>query len=1168
MSVPARHPGQNIMQNGATAAVASPSSAVPGTHDTKDASQGARPRRVRAINQFHSGSAIADAVTNSMLMIQAMLRELGFQSEIFAEHVAPELTGSVRYFREYAGSVDDVMLLHHSMGHDQDEWILGLPGTTFLVYHNITPESFFDERSPFRHYSVKGRAQLDTFREHFAAAIAVSNLNAEELRERGYDKVETIPLLVDAQRVRMAPWNDALVQEQSQIPTVLFVGRVSPNKAHRDLVEAAAQLRAILPGPFQFVFVGGYGEEEPYYLELRKLIDELDLGEIVRFAGKVSDADLYGWYRAASLFLCLSDHEGFGVPLIEAMSFDLPVIAYASSNIESTLGGAGLLVHDKHPRAVASLVRVLMEDHALRRAVVAEQRKRVRQFERPALLEQLQHFLRQQGIEIPDPIEADPADQISSAPRYQVEGPFETSYSLALVNRELAFALDRAHPGEVGLFATEGPGDYVPDPQRIAAIAGLPALAARGSKRSGADVVIRDLYPPRVNDMDGQVNFLHFAWEESELPAAWIASFNENLDGVAAISTFVAKVARDNGFAGAIANVGLGVDHVARTPRREYRGPLGKGFRFLHVSSCFPRKGVDVLLEAFARAFSSRDEVSLIIKTFPNPHNTVAEQIAALRRRHPDCAEIVLIDADLDAGEIVDLYQRCDAFVAPTRGEGFGLPMGEAMWFGLPVITTAFGGQADFCTDETAWLVDYRFERARSHLGLFDSVWAEPSVDSLVAQLQAVRAATPEQRLEKTGRAAALVKAELTWDRCAARIAALETEVRRIEPAASGRTRLAWISSWNTKCGIATYSSFLLSGLDPAQFDVRILASRDPAVVVADGPEVTRCWTDQRGRVDELIAALDRCAPEAIVLQHNYGFFSMASTALLVEYAHSRAIPIVITFHATKDVDTPEYRASLSEIADTLRLADRLLVHGVDDLNRLRMLGLADNATLFPHGVHARVASDRLASRAALDIPADAPVIATYGFLLPHKGLEEVIEGFALLSQDLPQARLLMVNALYPVADSEAVAERCQKRIKALELGEQVRMITDFLPDRESFAYLDAADLIVFAYQDTAESASGAVRYGLAANRPVACTPIPIFDDLGKLVHRFAGTDAQSIALGLGELLADPALLGSKDDAQAAWIRARSWDEMSARLGGMVRGLATERSVDRDGLIK
>ncbi|WP_185633554.1 glycosyltransferase [Burkholderia stagnalis] len=1134
------------------------------------ATTAARPRRVRAINQFHSGSAVADAVTNSMFMIQSMLRELGFESEIYAEHVAPELTDGIRHFRTYAGSEDDVMLLHHSMGHDQDEWVKSLPGTNVLVYHNITPESFFDERSPFRHYSVKGRAQLDTFREHFAASIAVSDLNAHELYERGYDNVTTIPLLIDAARIRAAEWNDLLVQEQAQIPIVLFVGRISPNKGHRGLIEVAAQLRAMSTTPFQFVFVGGYGEGELYYRELRELIDELQLNEIVRFAGKVSDADLYGWYRAASVFLCLSDHEGFGVPLIEAMTFDVPVIAYASSNIESTLGGSGMLIHDNHPQAVAALVRAISEDRALRRALIVEQRKRVRHFERPSLLDQLQHFLREQGIDIPQPIDSNVlAAQGGGAPRYQVEGPFETSYSLALTNRELAFALDRANPGEVGLFATEGPGDYAPDVQKINAIEGLSGLVARGSKRSGADVVIRDLYPPRVQDMDGLYNFLHFAWEESELPAAWIGSFNAKLDGVAAISTFVAKVMRDNGFAGQIVSVGNGVDHIARTKRLEYRGPLGKGFRFLHVSSCFPRKGVDVLLDAFAKAFTVRDDVSLIIKTFPNPHNTVAAQIAALRQRNPDCPEIILVDADLEAGELVDLYHRCNAFVAPSRGEGFGLPMGEAMWFGLPVITTGFGGQADFCTDETAWLVDYTFERARTHLGLFDSVWAEPGVDSLVKQLRAVREATAAERDKKAKRGRMLLESRFTWDRCAERLAALEASVRRVEPATLRRTRLAWISSWNTKCGIATYSSFLVSSLDPALFDVQIFASRDSAVVVEDGPEVTRCWTDQRGRIDELLAALDRCEPDAIVLQHNFGFFSMASTARIVEYANARNIPIVVTFHSTKDVDTTEYRASLAEIADPLRGADRLLVHGVDDLNRLRALGLVDNAALFPHGVHARESSDRQERRAEMDIPADAPVIATYGFLLPHKGLEEVIEAFSLMSRDLPQARLLMVNALYPVRDSEVTAANCQKLIKKFGLADRVQMMTDFLPDRESFAYLDAADLIVFAYQDTAESASGAVRYGLAANRPVACTPIPIFDDLGGLVHRFSGTDAQSIAADLATLLGDPNLLRSKAEAQAHWIRARSWDEMSARLGGIIRGLSVDRSLaGRPGLIK
>ncbi|RQS08459.1 glycosyltransferase [Burkholderia sp. Bp8991] len=1154
------------MHNGVTRAVGSSNTVSGIMADIEGKSFPAQSRRTGAIHQFHSGSAVADAVTNSMFMIQALLRELGFESDIFAEHVAPELTGSIRYFREYAESKEDVMLLHHSMGHDQDEWVMNLSCTTILIYHNITPESFFDERSPFRHYSAKGRAQLDAFREHFAAAIAVSDLNARELTERGYEKVTTIPLLIDAAKIRSAEWNDVLVQEQSQVMTVLFVGRISPNKAHRDLVEAAAQLRAMMPRPFQFVFVGGYGEEEPYYLELRQLIDELELGEIVRFAGKVPDADLYGWYRAASAFLCLSDHEGFGVPLIEAMTFDVPVIAYASSNIESTLGGAGLLIHDKHPQAVAALLRAVSEDRALRRAIVVEQRKRVRQFERPALLEQLQQFLRQHGIEIPQPIDTYPRTDGERPPRYQVEGPFETSYSLALTNRELAFALDRANPGEVGLFATEGPGDYAPDVRKISAIRGLPELAARGSKRSGADVVVRDLYPPRVHDMDGLYNFLHFAWEESELPAAWVGAFNEHLDGVAAISTFVAKVMRDNGYAGLIASVGNGVDHVARAERLEYRGPLGKGFRFLHISSCFPRKSVDVLLDAFAKAFTTRDDVSLTIKTFPNPHNKVSAQIQALRRRYPDCPEIVLVEEDLNAGEIVDLYQRCHAFVAPSRGEGFGLPMGEAMWFGLPVITTAFGGQADFCTAETAWLVDFTFERAKTHLGLFDSVWAEPNVDSLVAQLKAVREATAETRAEKAERGRALLESRFTWDRCAERLMALEASVRRLEPGSARRMRLAWISSWNTKCGIATYSSFLVGGLDPAWFDVRILASRDPAVVIEDGPGVTRCWTDQRGRIDDLLAELDRCRPDAIMLQHNFGFFSMPSTSRIVEYANAHDIPIVITFHSTKDVDTPDYQASLSEIAGALRDADRLLVHSIDDLNRLRMLGLVDNATLFPHGVHARESSDRLACRTALNIPADAPVIATYGFLLPHKGLEEIIEAFSMMSKELPQARLLMVNALYPVRDSELTAERCSNLIKTLNLEGRVQMITDFLPDRESFAYLDAADLVVFAYQDTAESASGAVRYGLAANRPVACTPIPIFDDLGDLVHRFSGTDARAISADLATLLGDSSLLRSKAGAQAAWIQARSWDEMSARLGGIVRGLVAERSsVSRGG---
>jgi glycosyltransferase involved in cell wall biosynthesis len=922
----------------------------------------------------------------------------------------------------------------------------------------------------------------------------------------------------------------------------------------------------LLRRPFQFVFVGGYEENDPFYQGLRADIERLKLHDVVRFAGKVPDADLYAWYRAADIFLCLSEHEGFGVPLIEAMTFDVPVIAYRSSNVGATLGGAGLLINDKHPRAVAALIRVVAEDRSLRRTVIEGQRLRIERFEHATLRAQLATFLVRQGIEIPvpPPSLADSIELVPTRLHYQIEGPFETSYSLALVNRELGLALERATPAQTGLFATEGPGDYQPDPRAIAALDGVVPLWERGRKGSGADVVIRNLYPPRVADMDGMVNLLSFAWEESGLSPDWVRSFNANLDGVAVVSRFVEKVFRDNGVSLPIAVVGNGVDHVDRIEQVPYRGDIGKGFRFLHVSSCFPRKGVDVLLEAFVQAFPNDPEVTLVIKTFPNPHNTVAQQVARLQRENPGGPGLVLIEKDLPAGQIVDLYKRCDALVAPSRGEGYGLPMAEAMWFGKPVITTAFGGQTDFCTTETAWLVDYRFAPAETHMGLFDSVWAEPDMASLIEQLQAVREASPAQLQPRLDRARALMERDFTWDRCASRMHSLETTVRA-EPVLSRRKlKVAWVSSWNSKCGIASYTEFLTAHLDPASFDVHFFASYASETIVPDTPQVTRCWSDQYGPSDSLLEHLERYEPDVVVMQHNFAFFSLATTVDLVRFAKRRDIPISITFHSTKDVVVPGSEASLSDIVADLKSADRLLVHGIDDLNRLRGWDLVDNAAIIPHGVHRRRSADIADARLALDLPTDARVVATYGFLLPHKGLEQMVEAFATIVKQVPDAYLLMVNALYPAPASERTAEQCRARVKALGLEGRVRMITEFLPDRESFAYLDAADLVVFPYQTTAESSSAAARYGMATNRPVVCSPLPIFDDLNGSTHRLSGTSPDAIASGVIELLSNDALLFSKAAEQQAWLDAKSWERVSARLAGMLTGLVQAKKSTRE----
>src|SRR4029453_7348213 len=110
-------------------------------------------------------------------------------------------------------------------------------------------------------------------------------------------------------------------------------------------------------------------------------------------------------------------------------------------------------------------------------------------------------------------------------------------------------------------------------------------------------------------------------------------------------------------------------------------------------------------------------------------HKQTTRQGAALRASRPDCPDIVLIDQDLPPRSLVDLYRRCHAFVAPSRGEGFGLAIAEPVPFGLPVVTTACGGQRDFCTEDTCWTVDFRFAPSRSHLGIPGSGWVDPDVD-------------------------------------------------------------------------------------------------------------------------------------------------------------------------------------------------------------------------------------------------------------------------------------------------------------------------------------------------------------------------------------------------------------------------------------------------------
>jgi tetratricopeptide (TPR) repeat protein len=151
-----------------------------------------------------------------------------------------------------------------------------------------------------------------------------------------------------------------------------------------------------------------------------------------------------------------------------------------------------------------------------------------------------------------------------------------------------------------------------------------------------------------------------------------------------------------------------------------------------------------------------------------------------------------------------------------------------------------------------------------------------------------------------------------------------------------------------------------------------------------------------------------------------------------------------------------------------------------------------------------------------------------------------------------------MINAEYPTPESQEVRERCLALARLLEIEGQVRLITEFLDIEETLFLLSACDVIVFPYQRSQESASGAVRLGLAAGRPVLTTPLPIFADLSDIVYQLPGTEAWQIAEGIMSLLADEDRKAEILQRQRDWVQANSWAAQAARLSNIIRGCFEE----------
>ena len=1057
---------------------------------------------VIAVNQFHSGTAVGDAITNEMLSWRSILRSLGHPSEIFAQHLPNALAGDILDIASYRPAPGSVLLLHHSMGHDILDVVLDHPHKVITVYHNITPDEFIDH--PYvRRYARLGHSMLATLARRSAGAIADSNFNRREMLRAGFASARVIPVRTDFTTIRAAR-----VYERST--DWLFVGRVFPSKGQVNLVDAFAEALAQHDLGGQLILVGDTSDEA-YAAEVAVHANRRGVAHRVRITGKVSDEQLAEEYARAGVFASASRHEGFGVPLLEAMSAGLPVVAYGAGAIAETMSGAGTVVSYGDAAQFAAACTTVLSDTGLRRQIVDRQRLRIAQLER---------------FDVRSALATAVAEALAAEPRrleVQIQGPFETSYSLAMMNRELALALSADGTFDVSIHATEGPGDYTPSPADLDAHPEATRLYRRSSEVPTPDIVIRQMFPPRVDDSPGGLTLQYFGWEESLIPAEYVANFNRHLDGIGAMSEYVKRVLIDSGVNIPIHVVGNGV-RVPDLSAAQAPPELGevRSFRFLHVSSAFPRKGIDLVLDAYFANFSGDDDVSLVLKTFANPHNEVGDQIAERRGAHINPPHVVWIDRDMDESEIDGLYAAGSVMVHPARGEGFGLTVAEAMRAHLPVIAPAATGLADFVNDDTATVIPHRLVPARTHVSIPGSMWEEPDVAALGAAMRwhADHPDSPEI-VQRTDRAAALMDSCYNWTDNAVRWKGLIATAR----ARTRAPRIAMVSTWNTRCGIAEYTAGLV-GAAADSWRVEIHADHIPAPIDARTEEpVVRDWVSSPfAPVDDLIDHLERSNAEIIHIQHNFGFIGLTQLASLVR----RLTPshaVVITLHRTEDLETPTLSVRLEEIAADLALADRIIVHQREDERRLRSMGI-DRIDVIPIGASETTNLGTAVARMALGIEAPPAtfVVATYGFLLPHKGTLELIRAIALLRNQRRDIALLAVCALHTDPLSASYQRTCLDEVHRLGLDDSVRLVTEYLHPEVSRLLLATADVIALPYHETSESSSASLRFVLPIGRPVIATDIAIFADArDSLVLVGPPPRADSLAAAILDLAVDVA---------------------------------------------
>lgn len=329
---------------------------------------------------FHRGDAIGDTAFH----LKQFFRLQGFSSEIYCLDRDPVCEEESQLFSAFTEpEPEDITILHFALPSPLTQAFIKLSSRKLMIYHNITPHTYFEGfSSEMVRISRLGREELKSLSGHVDLSLADSEYNRQELTALGYKKTEVFSLFIDYKKYEKSTSEFIFRFFADDRLNILFVGRIVPNKRIDALIKVLFYYKKYISPLVRLIVVGKTNSLPKYYESLVRLADEFYLKpEEICFTGHIPDEEMFALYKASDVFLSLSEHEGFGLPFVESMIFDLPIIAFDSTAVPYTLGDSGILIRDNEcVDKIGELVHLVAYDEGLRKKIISSQRRQLQKY--------------------------------------------------------------------------------------------------------------------------------------------------------------------------------------------------------------------------------------------------------------------------------------------------------------------------------------------------------------------------------------------------------------------------------------------------------------------------------------------------------------------------------------------------------------------------------------------------------------------------------------------------------------------------------------------------------------------------------------------------------------------------------------------------------------------